>query len=501
MSNDQQSNSYGQILKSTTLLGGSQVLSIIISIVRTKVFAVLLGPSGIGLLGLYTATFSIINTLSGMGIGTSGVRQIAEAAGSGDEKRIASTIITLRRVALFLGIIGMVVTILFSREISNVTFGNAKQSIAIAVLSVTLLFSAISGGQLALIQGLRRITEIAIITVIVAFLTAVAGISIVYYMGIQGVVPFLIVASIASMLPSWWYARKISVRPLNLSFAEFWKEARGLFSLGIVFMSTGFMAVALTYLTQIMVVRKIGMESVGLYQAATSLASVYIGIIISAMSRDFYPRLTAAASDNWTCNRLVNEQIEVGMLLAIPGILITLAFAPYVIHLFYSAAFVIAYDVLRWQILGIFLRVVSWPIGLVLVAKGKGKAFFWSEFFWCSLHLALVWVGLTLFGLTGVGIAFFLTYVSYTFGIYIIVQRISNFHWSSVNLRLAVISAGCITLVFLLSMRLDNIMTLLINAIIIFIMSFYSIKKLHALIGNARIKAFIKKLKAFIKIF
>ena len=85
MPNDHQPNSYGQILKSTALIGGSQILSIIISIARTKLFAVLLGPSGIGLMGIYTATFNMINTLFSMGIGTSGVRQIAEAAGSGDE--------------------------------------------------------------------------------------------------------------------------------------------------------------------------------------------------------------------------------------------------------------------------------------------------------------------------------------------------------------------------------------------------------------------------------
>ena len=48
------------------------------------------------------------------------------------------------------------------------------------------------------------------------------------------------------------------------------------------------------------------------------------------------PRLTAAAKDNSTCNRLVNEQTHVCILLAAPGVIATYTLAPFVITLFYS---------------------------------------------------------------------------------------------------------------------------------------------------------------------
>src|ERR1700737_1450288 len=80
---------YGQILKSSALVGGSSVLNIAIGIVRTKVMAVLLGPAGFGLFGLYGSITTLTQTLAGMGINSSGVRQIAEAAGSDDSERIA----------------------------------------------------------------------------------------------------------------------------------------------------------------------------------------------------------------------------------------------------------------------------------------------------------------------------------------------------------------------------------------------------------------------------
>ena len=77
-------NTYGQILKSSAIIGGSSVINIAIGIVRTKFMAVFLGPAGFGLMGLYGSIADLALSIAGMGVNSSGVRQIAEAVGSGD---------------------------------------------------------------------------------------------------------------------------------------------------------------------------------------------------------------------------------------------------------------------------------------------------------------------------------------------------------------------------------------------------------------------------------
>src|SRR5688572_23541951 len=123
---------YGQILKSSALIGGSSVINIGLSIVRTKVMAVLLGPAGVGLFGVYWSILDLVRSIAGMGINTSGVRQIAEAVGSGDNLRIARTVTTLRRVALVLGGIGALLLIALSYPISWASFRNFDHVGAIA---------------------------------------------------------------------------------------------------------------------------------------------------------------------------------------------------------------------------------------------------------------------------------------------------------------------------------------------------------------------------------
>src|SRR5262249_50413682 len=101
-----ESTSYSQILTSTAWVGGSSLVNIIIGIARTKAMAMLLGPSGFGLAGLYMSVASLAQSIAGMGINSSGVRQIAEAAGSTNKKRIAQTATVLRRTSAVLGLLG-----------------------------------------------------------------------------------------------------------------------------------------------------------------------------------------------------------------------------------------------------------------------------------------------------------------------------------------------------------------------------------------------------------
>ena len=74
--------------------------------VRTKAMALMLGPAGFGLMGLYGVILELTQTIAGMGINSSGVRQIAEAVGTGETARIARTAVVLRRTAFVLGLLG-----------------------------------------------------------------------------------------------------------------------------------------------------------------------------------------------------------------------------------------------------------------------------------------------------------------------------------------------------------------------------------------------------------
>jgi PST family polysaccharide transporter len=247
-------------------------------------------------------------TTAGLGIASSGVRQIAEAAGTGNEEKISRTIFTLRRVALFLGVFGMILLILFSSPICRLTFGNTEYASDVILLSVIILLETVMNGKVAQIQEMRKIGDLAKLNVLSALFGTVLSIPILYVWGQKGIVPFLVTASAMSVLAAWWYARKIKVSRVQMGWVEIWAEVKPLFTLGFAIAASAFITKGRMYLLRVLVARRLSLEALGLYQAAMTLSSIYVGFILDAMVKDYLPRLTAIADDDTACNKLVNEQ-------------------------------------------------------------------------------------------------------------------------------------------------------------------------------------------------
>jgi antigen flippase len=430
------SQTYAQILKSTALIGGSSAITIAFGVVRTKAMALILGPVGVGFMGLYNSISDLAFGLAGLGLQSSGVRQIAEAVGTGDEARIGRTAAVLRRVSLALGLLGASLVVVFAGLISRVTFGNRGQVAGVSLLSLAVGFRLISGGQTALVQGMRKIADLARISVISAVTGTLVTIPLVYFWGQSGIVPSLVAVAAISILTSWWFSRKIRIAVPRLALAELKSDGAALLKLGIAFMASGFVLLFAGYAVRIIVLRKSGIEGAGLYQSAWALGGMYVGFILQSMGADFYPRLTAVSRDDAECNRLVNEQAHISLLLAGPGVLATLTLAPLVMAIFYSGQFGGAVPILRWICLGTMLQVVAWPMGFVVIAKGAQHIFLWTEFAASAVQVGLAWMLVDRFGAVGAGEAFFGLYVWHSLLIYAIVRRLTGFRWSMQNRRL-----------------------------------------------------------------
>jgi antigen flippase len=440
--------SYSQILKSTTLIGSTSVLNIAVGIIRSKAIALILGPSGVGLNGMYLSITGLAETIVGMGINSSGVRQIAEAAGTGDHQRIARTATVLRWTSLCLGVIGAALLLLFSKQISILTFDDSSQTLAVCILAASVFLRQVSIGQGALLQGLRRIADIAKSQVVGTLGATFVTVPLVYFLGEQGIAASIAAGAGVGLAASWWFSHAVVVDSPSVSVAEIQHEAKELLHLGSALMVSGLVTVGCSYAIRASIFRHLGPDATGLYQAAWTMGGVYVGFILQSMGSDFYPRLTAAIHNNREANRLVNEQAHVSLLLAGTGVIGTLTFAPLVLNAFYASSFYPAIGVLRWICMGTALQVVSWPMGFLIVAKGNKGLLVWSELAWAAVHLGLAWFGLQWFGLAGAGIAFFGSYVFHIGLTYIVARRLTEFRMSVVNRNSTLAYLAAIVTVF-----------------------------------------------------
>lgn len=433
------SSSFRRILKSSALIGASSVITMVLGALRTKALALLIGPAGIGLFGAFTMILDLARNLAELGLTSSGVRQIAEAASSEGERRLAVTALVLKRTTLCCGVVGAVVLWSASERVSRLVFGTSDHATGVSLLSFALLFSVMAGGQTALLQGLRHIRALVQVSVYGALLGSLAAVAIVYVARERGIVPSLVATASASLVLAWWYGRKLRMVKVALLPGEALGESALLFKLGLAFLASGLLMTGASFAVRTFVIRTLGLEAAGIYQAAWALGGLYVGFVLQSLGMDFYPRLVGVANDHRACNAMVNQQTQASVLMAAPGILATITFAPLVVSLIYSAKFTAAVMLLRWFCMGMALRVITWPIGFIIVAKNRQMAFFAVEAVWALFNIAATWWGLRVFGLEGAGIAFMFSYVVHALVVYPVVRSMTGFQWTGENLR-----NGCI---------------------------------------------------------
>lgn len=422
---------YRTALKATSLTGASALVQVVLRMAKSKVIAVKVGPGGIGMFGVLTAATSLVSTVAGLGLNGSGVRQVAAAIGSGDQERVARVITTLRRVTWVLGATGAALVVLFAAPIARLSAGSEEYARYVRVLAPLVFFTIVQGSQTALLRGLRRVAILARLRILGAFFGTLFAVPLVLAWGIDGIPSAMLMSASVALLASWWYARQVRVARVQLNGAQLWAETSGLIGLGAAFLFTELQASGMQYALRTILLHESDLQTVGQFLAAAALSHVYVDFVLQAMGLDYLPRLAGVQADAQECNRLVNEQTETSMLVAGPGIVAMTVLAPLLIPLLYSGRFGEAVEVFRWQCLGMFLKVASWPVGYVLIARGMRRAFVVVQTVTNVFYLASFFLLAKYFGLTGGAMAFAVLYLGHLPFVFAVVRHATGLAWST----------------------------------------------------------------------
>ena len=425
-----QHGSYRQLLRATSIIGGASLANIAISLLRTKVVAILLGPAGVGLIGLFQTVMSTASTVAGMGFSTAGTRQVAEASGANNPAAIAAARRSLFWATLALATMGTVLVWSFRSQIAGELLGDVTLENAVGWLALGVGLGVASGSQGALLNGLRRVGDVARLSVWSSVLSTILGLLAVWTFGEKGVVAFVLSWPLANFLLGHWYVSRLPrVTSPRTSLPEMRAQWSVLTRLGAAFMVGGLAVVLGQLAVQVLIQRELGLVQLGQFQAAWTISMTYVGVVLQAMGTDYYPRLSAVIGDSTVANQLVNEQAEVGVLLAGPLFVAMIGFSPWVIEVLYTRQFAGAEAVLRWQVLGDILKVGAAPLIYVVLASGAGRAFMLTQIVTTAVFILLTWLGIPFFGTQASGIAFLGMCGAHITLLYYLARRYTGFSW------------------------------------------------------------------------
>lgn len=428
--------SYRRILHSSAIMGAASVVNILAGIVKMKLAAVLLGPMGVGQIGLLQNILQTASMVSALGVGSVGARQIAAAEGENSNERIVRARLALFWGTMILASVGAGIFLILSEWIAKNIVDDPAARGEIVWLAVGLALSVAASAQTAYLTGMQRIGDVARIRAWSGIAAATLGMIAIWFWGSSAIVIVVLLVPVTMFLTGHYYVARLGKpegrRP---TFPELLNEWRGLVLLGLSFMASQ-VTMSLAQLgVRTLVQDYEGADGLGQFQASFSIGMIYLTFILGAMSTDYFPRLSAIIKDREAARRLVNEQTEVALLLCGPALLAMLALAPWVIQLLYSLEFAPATNILRWQLLGDLLKVITWPLGFVILALGAGRSFLLVQIAGALTLVGVSALLLPTLGVVATGIAFIAMYMVILPSNYFLSRRKIGFRWSATVLK------------------------------------------------------------------
>lgn len=409
MAEIKEENSYSNILKRLSAFGGVQIFNILISLLRGKFVALFLGPDGMGVASLYSTSLNPLQQFCGLGLNLAVVKEIA--ANKEEESSLRRVMKVALRLLVFTSFLGATVTILTASLWSEFSFGNHEHTSAYLWLSIFVALSIAGAGLLALLQGLGEVKRLSKSTLVGGLSGLIFGVPLYYFYGQQGIVPAMIALALSMFLFYFISFRKASLHifrktAIEESPRENRKLVKALLSMGFILLVGSLAGQLITYLINLYIRITGSLEDIGLFQGANSITNQYVGMIMSALTLDYFPRLSAVCKDSTEMNKIVNRQTEIVMLVATPLIILLILTAPLVIRILLTEKFLSILPLIRWMGLGMLIQALAFPLGYIYVAKDDRKAYIWMECVWANICWLACSVGFYhIFGLLGLGIS------------------------------------------------------------------------------------------------
>ncbi len=472
-------NTYRKGLKGIAIFGGLQFYKILLSILTTKVSAIFLGPAGCGIYGLVSSTLTTIESFTSCGLGTSAVKDIAQAASKMDKESLVKTYTVLNKLVWITGLMGLLIVSVFAEFWSQLAFGTKEYAIWFVVLSITLLINQLTTGQGALLTGLQKYKLITKTRILVGVLSAIVVIICYSFGGVNGIIPVILGTAIINLTISYLMVRKTEIRTVKINITQTIKLGRPMFLMGI---SLG-LSWALTnlsgYFVKIYVSHLSDVATVGLFTASFSLINTYLGLLFTSIESDYFPRLSKACKSRTEYNTTMSQEIELLMFLIIPLVGFLILFSQPVLAIFYSTKFYTAKTIICWTAFSMIFKVPSWAMSIGLVTKGKSKLYFISQVSFLIYQFVLNVLGFKFGGLTGLGISYVVSQILFSIQNYVIQSRSEGFSFSNETIIILIL---CIILgipICILTTNMLGIKLYLIGGAILTIIIFFCVRGIN----------------------
>jgi O-antigen/teichoic acid export membrane protein len=397
-------------LRPLLILGSASTLTIIIGVLTNKYYALYLGPEGLGMIGLFQSFLQLCTLFGGMGISVGIVRSVAGFVTSNNLMQIRAYKTAMWQLFGISAAVILVSSFVLQKIILKFLLPDQNIYALFSIIAASII-SIASGIQIGFINAHHRTATLARITVLSQIAGSALGILIVWVWA-SAAIPFIMLTGpVVSLILANLYAPPLEK---GVSLPEDVKSARTqLLKFGVPYLASSIVGTGVITMLPFIINNQLGQKDVGYYRAASLLSTGYLGALITALSQDYFPRVSAIRNDRDLLKKTVNQQLTLLIVCVTPLIIIMIIALPTFIQLIFTNSFMPVIKILRWQLIGDVFKLVSWVFAFSILAVAPTRFYLIIESVGGGLLLLLSTFGILTLGYSGIGIAYLITYFFY----------------------------------------------------------------------------------------
>ncbi|WP_371316126.1 O-antigen translocase [Enterobacter sp. ENT03] len=408
-------------MKTSILSFIATAVKMLAGLVINKAIAILIGPGGLAMIGQFQNFYMVTSTIAQGGI-NSGITKYTAEYFDNDGKRTELWSTSLRITLLFSCIVSLFL-IVGSTIWSKFIFGNANYNYVFRVLGCTVILFSLNQLLLSVINGLKEIRKFITINITQSIYSLLFTTLLIYFFGLNGALFALVTNQSVIFLIVLWYLRK---HPL-ITFARFRKkweneQAKKLLQFSLMSLISAFCLPVSQIVIRDYVAKVYSWDYAGYWQAMTYISTTYLLVITTALSIYYLPRLSEINNKKELRSELLN-----GYKIIIP-IVSLMAFVIYLLRehimlILFSANFSPMLSLFKWQMIGDVIKIISWLIAYIMLAKAMTKSFIITEVLFAVSFCILSISAVSFFGFKGLSYAFAINYFIYFWVVLLVVWK------------------------------------------------------------------------------
>jgi len=390
-------------------------------LVAIKLVASFAGPEGVGKLGQFMSLMSLLAVLAGGGISAAIVKYVAEYRS--DPQRLSRLLSAALWYALCASSLMGCVALLFSRQIALWLLGDPGYEGLIRVLAVAQLGIALVNYILAVINGFMDVRRLAFIQVLGSLVGTVMMVWLSRWLHLYGALLALVVSQVlwlAFGLPAWWRSSYFRRRLLRMHFDR--EMTMRLATFSVMTITSALLPPLINIAVRDHLALQFGWERVGYWQAVSKVSDAYLLFLTTAINIYYLPKLASTHERASLIHELRNAYRYILPVVVVLAAAVYL-FRGMVTRLLFSESFASANALYGPQLLGDVIKIASFILSYMMLAKAMTRLFVISECVFAASYLALVYLFTMHFGLIGAMYAFLVNYLFYLAFNVLVAQR------------------------------------------------------------------------------